>query len=138
MSNLPEIDTPFLIDFLTKLLNTPSPTGNAEAAVAFTEETLKAFPELTLGRTRKGALLATWRGEQDEGPRAVTAHVDTLGAMVKEVKSNGRLKLTKIGGFALEHHRGRGLHGLHPFRAKGARLHPADKGLQPRVRRGGG
>jgi putative aminopeptidase FrvX len=100
MSNLPEIDTLFLLDFLTKLLNTPSPTGNAEAAVAFTEETLKAFPALTLGRTRKGALTATWRGEQDEGPRAVTAHVDTLGAVVKEIKSNGRLKLSRIGGYA--------------------------------------
>jgi putative aminopeptidase FrvX len=30
----------------------------------------------------------------------VTAHVDTLGAMVKEIKSTGRLKLSKIGGFA--------------------------------------
>ena len=100
MPKLPEINTPFLIDFLTKLLNTASPTGNAEAAVAFTEEALKAFPELTLGRTRKGALTATWRGEQEEGPRAVTAHVDTLGGIVKEVKSNGRLKLSRIGGFA--------------------------------------
>ena len=33
-------------------------------------------------------------------PRGLTAHVDTLGAMVKEIKANGRLKLTKIGGFA--------------------------------------
>ncbi len=100
MSNLPEIDTPFLLDFLPKLLNTPSPTGNAEPAVAFTEQALKSFPALTLGRTRKGALTATWRGEQDEDPRALTAHVDTLGAMVREVKSNGRLKLSRIGGYA--------------------------------------
>ncbi len=100
MSNLPEIDTPFMLDFLTKLLNIPSPTGHAEAAIAFTEETLKSFPALSLGRTRKGALAATWRGDQDEGPRAVTAHVDTLGAMVREVKSNGRLKLSRIGGYA--------------------------------------
>jgi len=99
MSNLPEIDTPFLLDFLTKLLNTPSPTGFAEPAISFTEQTLKAFPALKLSRTRKGALTATWRGEQDEAPRAVTAHVDTLGGMVKEIKSNGRLKLSKIGGF---------------------------------------
>ena len=100
MPNLPEIDTPFLLDFLTNLLNTPSPTGYAEAAVAYTEKTLKAFPALKLARTHKGALVATWRGAQDEGARAVTAHVDTLGAMVKEVKSNGRLKLSKIGSFA--------------------------------------
>ena len=29
----------------------------------------------------------------------LSAHVDTLGAMVKEIKSNGRLKLTMIGGY---------------------------------------
>jgi putative aminopeptidase FrvX len=99
MSNLPEIDTPFLLDFLTKLLNTPSPTGLAEPAIALIEQTLKPFPALKLVRTRKGALLATWTGERDDGPRAVTAHADTLGAMVKEIKSNGRLKLSKIGGY---------------------------------------
>jgi putative aminopeptidase FrvX len=100
MPNLPEINTPFLLDFLTNLLNTPSPTGFAEPAISFTEQTLKAFPALKLSRTRKGALTATWRGDQDEGPRAVTAHVDTLGGMVKEIKTNGRLKLSRIGGFA--------------------------------------
>ncbi len=100
MSNLPEINTPFLLDFLTKLLNTPSPTGFSEAAVAFCEQSLRGFPALNLARTRKGALTATWRGDQDERPRAITAHVDTLGGMVKELKSNGRLKLSRIGGFA--------------------------------------
>ncbi len=99
MSNLPEIDTPYLLDFLTKILNTPSPTGLAEPAIALTEETFKAFKELKLTRTRKGALLVTWTGERDDGPRAVTAHADTLGGMVKELKANGRLKLSQIGGY---------------------------------------
>ncbi len=50
MSNLPEINTQFLLDFLTSLLNTPSPTGLAEPAIALIEQTLKtvsrpqAFP----------------------------------------------------------------------------------------------
>ena len=100
MPNLPEIDTQFLLEFLTRLLNTPSPTGLAEEAIALTEQTLKTFPMLSLSRTRKGALLATWTGERDDAPRALTAHADTLGGMVKEVKSNGRLKLTQIGGYA--------------------------------------
>jgi putative aminopeptidase FrvX len=100
MPNLPDVDTPFLLDFLTRLLNTPSPTGFAEPAIALTEETFNTFPVLKLARTHKGALTATWRGDQNEGARAVTAHVDTLGGMVKEIKSNGRLKLDKIGGFA--------------------------------------
>jgi putative aminopeptidase FrvX len=104
MPNLPEINTQFLLDFLTRLLNTPSPTGLAEPAVSLCEQTLKDIPGLTLARTRKGALTVTLRGDPstgsgDEGPRAVTAHVDTLGAMVKEIKSNGRLKLTRLGGF---------------------------------------
>ena len=97
---LPTIDTDFLLDFLTRLLNTPSPTGYTQAAVTFTEETLAAFPELRLTRNRKGALLAEWPGEDAATPRALTAHVDTLGAMVKEIKPNGRLKLTQIGGYA--------------------------------------
>jgi putative aminopeptidase FrvX len=100
MPNLPEINTQFLLDFLTRLLNTPSPTGLAEPAVALTEQTLKDFPALKLSRTRKGALLASWAGERDDSPRALTAHVDTLGGMVKEIKSNGRLKLSQIGGYA--------------------------------------
>jgi putative aminopeptidase FrvX len=48
--------------------------------------------------TRKGALLAAWEGERSDAPRALTAHCDTLGAMVKEIKSNGRLRLSRIGG----------------------------------------
>lgn len=97
---LPNIDTQFLTDFLARLLNTPSPTGFSEKAVALTEETLAAFPELKLSRNRKGALLAALAGEAETTPRGLTAHVDTLGAMVKEIKANGRLKLSMIGGYA--------------------------------------
>jgi len=95
---LPPIDTDYLLNFLTGLLNTPSPTGLAQPAIAYTEKALSAFPTLQLSRTRKGALVARWAGRGSDSPRALTAHVDTLGAMVKEIKSNGRLKLTRIGG----------------------------------------
>lgn len=97
---LPEIDSDYLLDFLGGLLNTPSPTGMAENAIHYCENALGAFPELSLSQTHKGALVAAWFGEQADAPRALTAHVDTLGAMVKEIKGNGRLKLTRIGGFA--------------------------------------
>jgi putative aminopeptidase FrvX len=98
--SLPTIDSEFLLSFLAGLLNTPSPTGLAEPAIAFTEQALLVFPELTIKRTRKGALVATWVGSKSDAPRALTAHADTLGAMVKQVKSNGRLLMTKIGGYA--------------------------------------
>ncbi len=98
--SLPTIDSEFLLNFLSGLLNTPSPTGLAEPAIAFTEQALMTYPELTLQRTRKGALVATRVGEKLDAPRALTAHADTLGAMVKQIKSNGRLMMTKIGGYA--------------------------------------
>jgi putative aminopeptidase FrvX len=98
--SLPTIDSEFLLSFLSGLLNTPSPTGLAEPAIAYAEQALMAFPELSLNRTRKGALVATWHGESSDAPRALTAHADTLGAMVKQIKSNGRLLMTKIGSYA--------------------------------------
>jgi putative aminopeptidase FrvX len=97
---LPAIDQTYMINFLTGLLKTPSPTGFTEAAIDYTERALKAFPNVSCSRTRKGGLLVKWSGQYDDHPRALTAHVDTLGAMVKEIKSNGRLKLTKLGGYA--------------------------------------
>jgi putative aminopeptidase FrvX len=97
---LPEIDAQYLLDFLIALLNIPSPTGFAQQAIAATEQALGAYPKLRLSRTHKGALVAFWPGQRSDAPRALTAHVDTLGAMVKEIKANGRLQLTKIGGFA--------------------------------------
>ncbi|MFC1997358.1 M42 family metallopeptidase [Chloroflexota bacterium] len=99
MTTLPKIDTDYMLGFLTGLLNTPSPTGFTDSAIQFTEDALKAFPFLELKHTNKGALTATWRGQKSDAARALTAHIDTLGAMVKEIKSNGRLQLTKIGGF---------------------------------------
>lgn len=99
-SSLPQIDTAFLLDFLSGLLDTPSPIGLAEPGIDFTRQALQRFPELALTRTRKGALLATWAGVRQDAPRALTAHVDTLGAMVKEIKPGGRLKLTQLGGYS--------------------------------------
>jgi putative aminopeptidase FrvX len=103
MPSLPPVNTPYQIDFLVRLLNTPSPTGHAEAAIALVEDELESFniPGLTMSRTRKGALVARWEGRKNDAPRALTAHVDTLGAMVKEIKPSGRLKLTRIGGLVM-------------------------------------
>ncbi len=106
---LPDVDSKFLIDFLTRLLNTPSPTGYSQKAVQLTEEALANFPALKLSKNRKGALLVEWPGEHTDTPRALTAHADTLGAMVKEIKPNGRLKLTQIGGYAWNSIEGEGV-----------------------------
>jgi putative aminopeptidase FrvX len=98
--SLPPVDQDYMLEFLVGLLKTPSPTGFTGRAITYVEEALQAFPDLELSRTRKGALVAAWQGESSDAPRALTAHIDTLGAMVKEIKGSGRLKMTKIGSYA--------------------------------------
>ncbi|MEO7838489.1 MAG: peptidase M42, partial [Anaerolineales bacterium] len=96
--SLPSINIEYFTKFLVDLLNIASPTGFAGPAIDFVEKELSQFKQLELSRTRKGALVAKWIVENDLPPVALTAHVDTLGAVVKEIKSNGRLKLSRIGG----------------------------------------
>jgi putative aminopeptidase FrvX len=100
MSDLPPINAEYLLRILVVLLNTPSPTGFAANAIEYVEQIMEDFSFLSISQNRKGALVATWDGSENDSPRGLTAHADTLGAMVKEIKSNGRLKMTRIGGFA--------------------------------------
>ena len=96
-----QFDNDVIVQFLVGLLNTPSPTGYHAEAVNFTEKAFQALgiETLKIERSIKGALILTWPGERDNAPRGLTAHLDTLGLMVKEIKSNGRLKLTQLGSF---------------------------------------
>ncbi|HSO27649.1 MAG TPA: peptidase M42, partial [Anaerolineales bacterium] len=95
---LPAVDAQSLLNDLTALLQIPSPTGFTDQAITHIQESLETYPNLILRQTRKGSLVALWPGQSESAPRALTAHVDTLGAMVKRIKSNGRLELFRIGG----------------------------------------
>ncbi len=97
---LPQIDHDYLLSTLVDLLNTPSPVGDTEAGIEMCRELVCQFDGLDIRVTRKGALVATWPGQRDDGPRGVTAHVDTLGAVVKRIKPNGRLQLAQLGSYA--------------------------------------
>ncbi|WAA12233.1 M42 family metallopeptidase [Fervidibacillus halotolerans] len=87
------------MELIQSLVSIPSPTGNTGKVIMFVEEFFQNLGVQTV-RNRKGGLIATIKGENDEKHRMLTAHVDTLGAMVKEIKGNGRLRLDLIGGFA--------------------------------------
>jgi putative aminopeptidase FrvX len=96
------IDMTRVARFLVELLNTPSPTGYHHEAMAYVQKALGSLdvPWLWVEENTKGALVAALKGERKDAPRALAAHVDTLGAMVREVKSNGRLMLTQLGSYA--------------------------------------
>jgi len=109
MTQLPEINTKEMLAFLSRLLNTPSPTGFTDRAIELCEAALSGLPGVELRRTHKGALVAVVAGETDGPWRALTAHVDTLGAMVKQVKPSGRLQVTRLGSYAMNAVEGEGV-----------------------------
>src|SRR3546814_14372120 len=74
----------------------PSPTGYTDTIGRHGSEELDLFG-IGHSVTRRGSILACYRGKQVEGARAVVAHLDTLGATVKRIKENGRLELVPIG-----------------------------------------
>lgn len=91
-----KIDTAYLKDILLKLLEIPSPTGFTDAVVHFVGQELESLG-VPFELTRRGAIRATIEGKQRAPNRATVTHLDTLGAMVRELKSNGRLGVVMIG-----------------------------------------
>jgi len=94
------VDMDKTMDFLVELLNIPSPTGYHVEAIPFIEKAFNnlQIPNLSVKTTGKGALLIKLEGKNHDAPIGLTAHTDTLGFMVKEIKSNGRLKISRLGG----------------------------------------
>lgn len=93
------LDTKYMSDFLEEILAIKSTGGDCYEALERCEKEFKSFG-LETEYTKKGALIGYFPGEDDEKQRMISAHIDTLGAMVKEIKENGRLKISLIGGYS--------------------------------------
>ena len=79
------------------LLSIDSPSGYTAKAANWVKE---AFEKLGFEAsiTTKGGVIADLGGENAEDALLLEAHADTLGGMVAEIKGNGRLRLTALGG----------------------------------------
>lgn len=92
-------DIQYAIEQTLRLLRVDSPTGYT---LNVTDLLLKELCELGFSpsRTRKGAVVCPLGGTGR--PLAVAAHVDTLGLMVRQIKPDGRLAFTRLGGPSLQ------------------------------------
>ncbi len=83
----------------TALLSIDSPTGFTKDAARWVH---RAFTDLGYAAqiTTKGGVLVDLGGPENGNGLLLEAHTDTLGAMVAEVKSTGRLRLTGLGGMS--------------------------------------
>lgn len=95
------IDADYLKTTLIELLAIPSPTGLTDEIVHYTGSKLDALG-VPYELTRRGTIRAVLRRNRPERRKsspacAIVSHLDTLGAMVREIKPNGRLALMPVG-----------------------------------------
>ena len=80
-----------------QLLSIDSPTGYTDYAALWLKSSFEMLG-FSASITTKGGILVDLGGEDADNGLLLAAHADTLGAMVAEVKGNGRLRLTPLGG----------------------------------------
>ncbi|MGN7613201.1 osmoprotectant NAGGN system M42 family peptidase [Magnetococcales bacterium HHB-1] len=98
MKNL-KFDRAYLKETLNALLEIPSPTGMTDGVVHHISQRLQSL-DIPVELTRRGAIRATLKGRHQQPDKAVVAHLDTLGALVKRLKDNGRVAIAPIGHWA--------------------------------------
>lgn len=86
------------LDYIVKLTSIPSPTGFTSGIMQYVKEEVEELG-YTATKTPKGGIMVTVVGENDTDHRMLTAHLDTLGAIVRAIKPSGRLKMDLVGGF---------------------------------------
>ena len=95
-AKLPEPDLNYLQRVLLEMLAIPSPTGFTDTIVRYVAERLQELG-VPFELTRRGTIRATLKGRRDSPDRAVAAHLDTIGAIVREIQPSGRLGLAPVG-----------------------------------------
>lgn len=87
----------FALENTVRLLGIDSPSGYTENAAKYVQA---QFAQMGYDAkiTRKGGVLIDLGGEDTQDALLLEAHTDTLGGMVAQIKGNGRLRITNVGG----------------------------------------
>lgn len=93
--------TTYAVEKAVELLAIDSPTGFTKVAADLVKKEFEALG-FSATLTNKGGVLVDLGGTDAENALLLEAHTDTLGGMVAEVKGNGRLRLTNLGGMRAE------------------------------------
>ncbi len=85
-----------MLETLRELMAIDSPTGMTRACEMYVMDQLKSMG-FQPGHERKGTVICSVK--EGDHPLLITAHLDTLGAVVRSVKSNGCLRFSPLGGW---------------------------------------
>ena len=92
-----KLDKKFVLNTLEDLLKTPSPSGYCHNIMKKIEKLVEELG-YKLEYTKKGAGYIKVEGENKDYTVGLAAHLDTLGGMVRSIKSTGMIRFTSIGG----------------------------------------
>lgn len=87
----------YILEQTKRILEIDSPSGYTGEVAEYVMSEYRKLGYSPI-QTNKGGIIVDLGGEEEENGILLSAHIDTLGAMVTEVKTNGRLKLSPIGG----------------------------------------
>lgn len=88
-----------ILKYIKDLCETPSPTGFTKRAEKYLMEEFEKMGYKPY-QNHKGNVIVPIK-EGTENGLLLSAHVDTLGLMVRSIKANGRLRVTALGGYPL-------------------------------------
>ena len=89
----------YIIETINKLVNIPSPSGYTSEVMEYVKKEAEGFG-YSCENSNKGGLIISVPGKTKE-TLGLSAHVDTLGAMVRSVTPGGMLRITLVGGFTM-------------------------------------
>ncbi|MBQ9449442.1 MAG: M42 family metallopeptidase [Acholeplasmatales bacterium] len=92
-----EFDLKYFKEIAKEVFECDSPTGYTHNAINLIKSKVDAFG-FESKILNNGALEVSVKGEDSSKVVATSAHVDTLGLMVRSIKASGTLALTKLGG----------------------------------------
>lgn len=90
-----------ILKYIEELCKTPSPTGYTKRVEKYLMEEFEKMGYDPY-QTTKGNVVVPINPGKENG-LLLSAHVDTLGLMVRSIKTNGRLRVTTLGGFPLSY-----------------------------------
>lgn len=89
----------YIIQTLEKLVNIASPSGYTKNVMEFIQQETTAFGYAS-EYIQRGGLIVHVPGKSSEAI-GLSAHADTLGAMVRSITSEGMLKFVSVGGYTM-------------------------------------
>lgn len=90
----------YIIKTLEDIVNIPSPSGFTKEVMEYVKGQADSFG-LASEYSNRGGLIINVNGKDKKDSLLLSAHVDTLGAMIRSITNDGLLRFSLVGGYTM-------------------------------------